>query len=478
MELTSTKRNIVLAVTTLSGFIATFIASAINMALPRIEAEFHLSAVVLDWITLTYILAAGAILMPVGRLADVFGQMKTFTLGLIWFTVFAFATAFAPSGAALLALRTLHGLAGALLFATNIALATVSHPPETRGRALGILTAGVYLGTTTGPLLGGVIAQHLGWRALFHIVGGVALVTCALTVLKLRGIEWKEPKPARFDVLGSLVWLVAFPALLLGFTFLPGLVGSLLVGGGIVGLACFLWWETRAADPVLNVGLLRRNRVFALSNSAALINYSATTAMIFLMSLYLHYVRGLGLMQAGAVLACGTALQAAVSPFAGRLADRLQPRLIAALGMMLCTLGLLAFSFLGESTPYSYVIPAVCILGVGFGLFASPVAHIIMGSVERRHMGPASATLAVMRLTGQGLSMGIAGLVLAVIVGRHEIDEQSGADLSNLLMSVRTTFAIFTALCVLGLLAILMARPTPGPPAEASPQSRPDIDTS
>ena len=123
-------RNIVLAVATLSGFVATFAASAINVALPRIKDEFHLSAVVLDWIPLTYILAAAAILMAASRAADIFGRMRVFTLGLVGFTVFNFAAAFAPSGASLIALRTVQGLAASLIFATNIAIVTLSQSPR------------------------------------------------------------------------------------------------------------------------------------------------------------------------------------------------------------------------------------------------------------------------------------------------------------------------------------------------------------
>jgi MFS family permease len=281
-------RNLVLAVAALSGFVATFAASAINVALPKIEEEFHLSAVALDWIPLAYVLAAAALIMAAGRMGDIFGRMKVFTIGLAGFTVFAFAAAFAPSGPVLITLRALQGLTAALLFATNIALATLSQPPATRGRALGLLTAGVYLGSSTGPVLGGLVTDYLGWRALFLLVGGFALVTCVLTFWRLRKVEWKEPREASFDVLGSAVWAVALPALLLGFTFLPELIGILLVVGGSLGLAFFLWWETRAADPILSVNLLRHNRAFAFSNAAALINYSATFALSFLMTLYLH----------------------------------------------------------------------------------------------------------------------------------------------------------------------------------------------
>jgi EmrB/QacA subfamily drug resistance transporter len=460
-----TTRNIVLAVATLSGFVATFAASGVNVAIPRIGKEFDLSAVALDWIPLAYVLAAAAVVMTAGRMGDIFGRMKIFNIGLVGFTVFTVAAAFSPSGAVLIALRTLQGLAAALLFATNIALATLSQPLETRGRALGIMTAGVYLGSSTGPVLGGLVTDYLGWRAMFLLVGGLTLITCVLALWRLRGVEWKEPREARFDRLGAAVWAVALPALLLGSTFVPELVGVLLVAGGVLGLAFFLWWETRAADPLLDVSLLRHNRTFAFSNAAALINYSATFAMSFLMTLYLHYNRDLKLREVGYVLVAAPVFQTVVSPFAGRLADRLQPRLVAATGQALCVLGLLAFAFLGNDTSFWYIILALCISGIGFGLFASPVAHMAMGSVGKHDVGTASATLATMRVSGQGVSMGISGLVLALLVGRG--DELQTSDYPHLLTSVRITFAIFAALCVLGLVAVLLGRKRDGSPDSA-----------
>lgn len=443
----------VLIVTTMSGFLATFMGSAINIALPLIGLEFQASAVTLSWISLAYILAAGAVLMPVGRISDLYGRKRIFIWGMLVFALVAFASALAPSETVLIALRVIQGLGAALVFATGTAMVTLAYPPEARGRALGLNVAGVYLGLTLGPVIGGVIIHNLGWRALFYVVGVLALVNWLLPVWKLRAVEWREPKQAPFDILGSVIYALALPAFLLGFTWLPDLLGLLLIVVGAVGLAVFLWWETRAADPVLNVGLLRRNRVFAYSNAAAAINYAATFAMTFLMSLYLQYTRGLDPQTAGFILVTGTFVQTAFSPVAGRLSDRVQARWVASAGMAVCTLGLLAFVFLGEETPYWYIITMLCILGLGFAFFSSPIAHTIMGSVEKRFFGVASATLGTMRLAGQNISLGIATLVLALVVGRRVIEP---GDYSSLLTSVRICFAIFTVLCAVGVAASLV----------------------
>ena len=449
----SPNRTMVLVVATSGGFLVTFMMSAVNIALPLIEAEFHVSAVTLSWISLSYILVAGATLLPAGRIADLYGRVRLFIWGMIVFTVISFASAFAPSVGILLALRSVHGLGLAIGAATSIALVVLAYPPESRGRALGLNVAGVYLGLTLGPVLGGLIIHNLGWRSLFLVVGALGLVNVGLPLWKLRHIDWREPKNARFDVLGSVVYAASLTAVLLGFSLLPDIPGAIVIAAGIAGLMGFLWWETRAADPLLNVDLLRRNRVFAFSNAAAFINYSATFAMVFLMSLYLQYNRGLNPQTAGFVLVTGTFVQAVFSPVAGRLADRVEARYVASAGMAVCVLGLFALSFVGTTTPYWYIITMLCVLGLGFAFFSSPITHAVMSSVDRQWVGVASATLATMRLAGISMSLGIATLVLAIEVGRQAIQP---SDYPQLLSSVRLSFLIFTALCVCGLAASLV----------------------
>ncbi len=388
----SPDRTMVLVVATLGGFLVTFMSSAINIALPMIEAEFNMSAVALSWISLAYILVAGATLLPAGRLADLYGRVRLFIWGMIIFTVVSFASAFAPSAGILLVLRAVHGLGLAIGAVTATALVILAYPVESRGRALGLNVAGVYLGLTLGPVLGGLIVHNLGWRGLFLVVGALGLVNLVLPVWRLRHLDWREPKRARFDILGSVVYAVSLTALLLGFSLLPDITGAILIAGGIAGIAAFVWWETRAADPLVNVDLFRRNRVFAYSNLATFINYSATAAMVFLMSLYLQYNRGLDPQTAGLVLVTGTFVQAGLSPLAGRLADRFQARYVASAGMAVCVLGLFALSFLSTTTPYWYIIIMLCLLGLGFAFFATPITHTVMGSVETRWVGIASAT--------------------------------------------------------------------------------------
>lgn len=449
----TSSRHLILAVSTFGGFLVTFMASAVNIALPLIEEEFHVSAVTLSWISLAYTLMAGATLLPAGRASDMLGRIRFYAFGMALFTVISFASAFAPSAGALLALRAIHGVALAISWSTAAALVVEAFPARSRGRALGLNIAGIYLGLTLGPVLGGLIIHNLGWRSLFLVLGGLGLVNLGVQLWKLSGIRTSRPQPGRFDVVGSLAYAGGLVAILLGFSLLPGVTGVVLVVVGVAGLAGFVWWEDRVSDPLLEIDLFRRNRVFAYSNAAAFINYAATFAMIFLLSLYLQYNRGLNAQTAGYTLVAGTFVQSVMSPVAGRLADRVQARYLASVGMAICTLGLFALSFVSTTTPYWYIIAMTCVLGLGFALFASPNNYIVMASLEPRLLTMGSATLAAMRLAGQSMSMGLATLVLAIQVGGRGIEP---ADYPQVLTGVRTSFLIFTCLCALGVGASLV----------------------
>jgi MFS family permease len=388
--------------------------------------------------------------------------VRFFVYGMALFTVVAFASAFAPTAPILLGLRAIHGISLAFASVTATSLVVLAYPPESRGKALGLSVAGVYLGLTLGPVLGGLIIHNLGWRMLFVILGVLVLINRILPIWKLRGLDWREPKTARFDYLGSVIFAVSLPVLLLGFSFLPGASGSALIVVGLAGLAGFVWWETRAADPLLHVDLLRHNRVFTSANGANFINYAATSAMIFLMSLYLQYNRGLTAQAAGLVLVAGAVFQTAFAPVAGRLADRVQARYVSASGMALSLIGLAAFVFLGPTTPFWYIIGGLCAMGLGVAFFASPNTYTVTGSVEDRQVGIATATIGVMRSTGMSISIGLATLVLAVMIGQKAIEP---ADYPVLLDSIRISFLIFAVLSVFGVAASLVGPRKTGPEA-------------
>jgi MFS family permease len=455
-QIRPSERTMILIVSSFGGFVITFMSSGINVGLTTINQDFHVSAVYLTWISLSMILVSASALLPFGRLADAYGRMRLFVGSMFLFSVVSFASALAPSAAVLLGLRMLMGISLAIGSVTAPALVILAFPIEVRGRALGWTVLGVYLGVTVGPFLGGLIFHSIGWRGFFYLLAGVNLINVILPVWKLRHIEWKEPKQGRFDLAGSLLYAAGLVALLLGFSWLPGIRGVIILPVGVLLLAGFVWWESRAADPLLPVGLLKRNRVFAFSNGAVFVNYAATAAISLLMSYYLIVDRGLSLAVAGLLISAGSLIQAMFSPLAGRLADRLTARYVASAGMGLCVLGLLALVFLGSTTPYWYIVVALCVLGLGFAFFSTPITYAIMGSVDKSRVGTASATISAMRQAGMNLSLGLATMLIAVYIGPLKLEYQNEAVHAPLLTTIRISFIIFTALCAAGIAASLV----------------------
>lgn len=449
----SIRAGYVLLTNSLAAWMTAFTTTSINIALPSIQTEFHLGAVAYGWLSLGYVLASAVVILPFGKLGDRFGRRLLFLSGLTVFALSSVAMVFADSYTPLLVLRITQGLGAAMMFSTSMAMVTLVYPPQRRGLAMGVSVAAAYLGMTLGPVLGGVMVYNVGWRSLFLVTGCFAFISLGLDLWLLHRAEWREEGTSGSDWTGSLVYAVALSAFLVGLSWLPLIRGVIPLALGTCGLAFFVWWESRARNPVIEVHLFRHNRVFALSNLTALISYSSAWAQTFLISLYLQFIRGLNAQAAGLVLISGVALQCLVAPFGGRLSDRIEPRWVASGGMLLCVAGLLLFSFLQANTPYWYIVLALCLLGLGYAFFSGPNQSSIMGSVERRYVGFASASISTVRMVGMSISIAAATLIMAVIVGRHDI---TSADYPNLLRAVRVTFAVFTGVCALSVVASLV----------------------
>jgi MFS family permease len=433
----------------LASFLTPFTGSAITVAVPAIARDLTLDTVTVGWVLTSYLLAAAAGLVPVGRLADLYGRKRTFAAGLAAFALASGGCAAASSGATLIAARIAQGLASAMIFGTGIAIVTSVVPAGRRGRALGLTTATVYVGLSVGPVVGGAMTAYLGWRSIYVAVALLAAASAAIVRARLPG-EWRGAAGERFDIPGALLYSSAITASLVGLTRLPAPLGWGLLGAGLLGWALFAAWERRLVHPLIDVVLLGRNRVFALSNIAALINYSATAAVSFFLSLYLQQVRGLPPGRAGLLLASQPILQALVSPWAGHLSDRAEPRLVSSAGMALIVVGLSLFAVMPSEAPLPLVAACLGVLGIGFGLFSSPNTNAVMGSVEPKHYGVASATLSTMRLSGQTLSMAIAVLLVTVYAGRVELSKLEPA---AFLVAFRSAFAVFAVLCAFGVAA-------------------------
>ncbi|MDR0394860.1 MAG: MFS transporter, partial [Tannerella sp.] len=394
-------RNKILFIACLSSSLVPFMGSSINLALPQIAREFDLNGIAQSWILTSYLLSTAILQVPFGRLADLWGKRNIFVTGLCLFAITTFGCGFAGNGAALILLRTLQGIGSAMVFSTNIAIISSVFPPKERGMAMGINAATVYVSIAAGPSLGGVITQNLGWEYVFFITAVLSTVAliCALVVMKE---QWAEAKGEPFDLKGALIYGPAILALIYGLTLLPHLTGLALIAIAVSLLFLFVKHEYKEKYPVFNVRLFFHNKIFRMSSAAALINYAATFPIGFLISLYLQEVKALDAQSAGLILIVQPVVQSALSPFAGKLSDRIQARYIASAGMALITVVLLIIAW--RITPESSLIMLMVMLGLlgaGFAAFSSPNTNAIMGSVDKKNYSMASAATGTVRLIGQ-----------------------------------------------------------------------------
>ena len=426
--------------------------SPANLVLPAIQTEFSADAVILSWVATAFLLAMAVFLVPFGKVADIYGRKKIFSRGVVLYTVSSLLAAFSTSIKVLIFVRVLQGFGAAMFVTTGMAIITSVFPPSRRGRAIGIYVSAVYIGLSLGPFAGGFITRYLGWRSIFAVVVPFGAVSVYMTAKYLKG-EWADARGETLDIRGSVVYGVSILTLVYGASLLPRPIAVYLMIAGVAGLGLFFLLELRVPYPVFEVKLFNKNRLFTFSSLAALIHYSATFALTFLLSLYLQYIKGIPPQYAGSILIAQPLVMALISPLAGRLSDRIEPRLIATAGMLITAMGLFFLVFIGAATSKLLIVLTLAFLGFGFAMFSSPNMNAIMGAVDKRYLGIASGTVATMRLLGQMASMAVAMVVFAVFIGREPI---SPSNYSLFLKSVRVSFLIFTALCAIGTLFSFM----------------------
>lgn len=440
-------KKVVLFVTTLGAFIVPFMTSAVNVALPSVSREFAASSVVLNWIALSFSLATAIFILPFGRLADILGRKKLLLLGMSVFTLASVLCGVSMNSPMLITARVLQGISGATISVTVVSILTSVYSPGERGRALGLNVAMTYTGLSSGPFLGGILTKYIGWRSIFF---ASAIIGAAVVILLFNlKQEWAEAKGERFDRVGSVIYGIALFGIVGGFSLIRSFEGPLLMVLGLVSIVIFGIFESRAKQPILNMNLLKGNRILTFSSLAALINYSATSAISFLLSLYLQYIKGFDPTQAGLILVAQPIVMALFSPVAGRLSDKIEAQKVASIGMAITSAGLAFFIFLNENTGTAYIAAGLLVLGFGFALFSSPNTNAVMSSVEKRYYGITSGILGAARTIGQTLSMGITSLVLAIYMGNAQISSSH----PGFLAAVRVTFIILTVLCIAGIFA-------------------------
>jgi len=436
---TMSDRKIVFFILCWASFTVTFMGSALNLALPLIGAEMNLNKIGMGWISSAFLIPTAILQVPLAKLGDMFGRKRVFASGIMLMGIAGLCNAFLTSSFKhIISFQILSGTGAAMIFGTNMAILTSAFPPEKRGKVMGTLTSAVYLAIAVGPFFGGMLAHHFGWRSLF-LITGISLPILSVCTMKLMKDEYRSSHKGTFDFVGAVIYGLAVFGLIFGFSNLPQEVAFVYVGLGILLLLIFISYELKKEYPVFNVRMFSGNKVLGLSAFTAFISYASTAAIAFMLSLYLQTLRNFDAALAGLVLISQAIVQSVVSMYSGRQADKKEPAVLATVGMFFTTLGLMGLAFIGEQTPIWLIVSFLVMLGLGFGLFASPNTKIIMGSVDKKFLGQASATIGTVRLTGQAMSMGFAMMFISLA--------------PDFITSVKITFGVFAALCAVGVYA-------------------------
>jgi MFS family permease len=447
-----------LLVAVIANFLSPYLGSAVNVALPAIQKDLSATAVHLSWTAAAFVLVNAMVALPLGKAADIWGRKRFLAGGIALLTISSAACCLVRNPSMLIALRALQGAAGGAISVNGVAIVTSVFPPKERGGAFGFVIAAVYTGLSAGPFVGGILTGYFGWQSIFISASLLGSVAFFWIVVGLKE-EWADAAGQRLDFKGCILYMCGLFGITYGASNLPGTAGILLLPSGFAVLALFAKHQYTAVSPLLDMRIFAANRVFAFSNLAALIHYSSVFAVTMLMSLYLQFVKGLQPQVAGLVLLVQPVIQAAFSPFAGRVSDVKDAGRVASAGMSITAVGITMLLFTGTTTPIIYIIITLFVLGLGYALFSSPNTNAIMNSVSKRHYGVASSVTTTMRAIGMSMSMAVATVTISYFVGKAAIDHSS---IPSLLQAMRVCFTISIVLCCTGIVASLARGSTRG----------------
>jgi EmrB/QacA subfamily drug resistance transporter len=433
-----------------SGYIiAPMGMASVNVAIPALAQDLQANATKVGWLPTLYLLSSVMFMLPVGKLADNYGRKRIYTLGLALNVLAALMCSIATHIDWVLFWRFVQGAAGAMIFGTGIAIITSCTPDNKRGTALGIIAACVYIGLTIAPAIGGWLTEFFSWRAVFYFQIPLGLALILFIKVMLPG-EWKNEQHSRFDWVGSSIFALFALTFVYGLSLLPSYTGFGLFGLSILSLLAFVIHQSHDRAPLIRPQMIRESRVFSLSLSTSFFMYGSNFAIIFLLSLYLQYIKGLSPAHTGQILMVQALSMALIAPFAGRLADRFEPRIVATAGCIIVGIGFMLLNQLDLNTSSSYIGWSLLLVGFGFGLFSTPNNSAIMGAVKKQEVGVASASMNLSRTTGNMVGMSLVNLMLHYYIGDNALStEQNPALMSTISLALMMSLSFVVVACVI-----------------------------
>jgi EmrB/QacA subfamily drug resistance transporter len=478
-----------LAAVSVGVFMSTLDISIVNISLPRIMSDLNADLSAIQWVVLAYLLTITSLLLTFGRFADLLGRKRVYIAGFAVFTAGNLLASLSQNVTELILARALTGVGGAMIQANGAAITAAVFPPEERGKALGLNGTIVAAGLVTGPTVGGVLTDELGWRSVFFVAIPVGLIAIPLATLVLREERISLPRGARrepFDWLGAALWAAFL------FTFLfalnrgpdigwssPALLAMFFASAVLV--VAFVLVELKNAYPTIRLSLFRIWG-FSAGCTASFSTFVGQQASTFLMPFYLQIALALSARTAGVLLTTVPFTMALIAPVSGRLSDRYGSRGLATAGLSISLTGFLLLSQVTTADQgYLPIIGTLMLLGLGIGMFQSPNNSFIFGSVPRDQYGVASGFIATMRTAGSSLGITLWGTIVTSRLVSHGFEGSLQGAANNPAIRGEVTpvfldgihFAMYAAIAVflVGIVASALRgpRPAPSPTPAAAP---------
>jgi len=440
-------KRIVLLACCIAGFVSPLLTSMVNLAIPTIGIEFGISAHDRGWLVMTFFLSSVAFLVPVSRIADLYGKKKLFVIGIVVVLVSSLMSAVSPSFSVLLLWRVVAGIGTAAISSTSISMIVQIYPRSQRGLPLALNTMCIYIGASMGPGLGGILTETFGWQSIFLSL--VPFSVAALVAILFFKSDFRTSEGEPFDLKGSVLYGIGIMALMYGIITLPDRLSPAFIAAGAVMMVAFFKFETKEQYPALKVSLFK-GKIFRRSSIAAFLNYGSSYAVIFTLSQYLQDVGGMSPGAAGLIILLQPAVQAVVTPFAGRMSDRMNPRYLTTAGMMMMCVGtaLMITLTVNVDAEMFKVYAILLFTGLGYALFSTPNTNLIMGSVSPKSYSESSGVISVMRQVGMMSSVAVVVCMISIMMGTTTVIDPSTFD--AFMTAVRYSFVVCFLLAAAG----------------------------
>lgn len=445
----------VVATVCVGAFMAALDASIVNIALPKMEHAFNVSLATVEWVSLTYLLTLASLIVPLGRLADMFGRRWMYAIGFTVFIIGSLLCGIAIPLWFLLAARVLQAFGAAMLQANSVSIITAATPAKDRGKAIGIQGSAQAVGLSLGPAIGGALVAFAGWRWIFFVNLPVGIIGTLLGILILpadHGKKQREP----FDFLGTAILaptLVAF-IYVLNAGIKTGWGSPLVLTGMVVtllGLISFGWVEKKSVSPLVDLSLFRIP-VFTTGNITGVLSFAVMYAVTLLGPFYLEYVRRLDSFQSGLYMTMIPIGMAIFTPVAGALADHFGTRLLTAGGMATAMMGCVLLALVSSpGTSMIGYMAGLFFVGLALGLFTPPNNSSVMGSAPRTRLGVAGGILNMSRTLGMQLGVTLGGLTYQIFLMVHGAASERTATVAQMVPSFRDSYLTVAVLAAVAL---------------------------